>query len=153
MFQKYEFCLSLHEPKIVWAEGPVVPSYADISMFRGGKSDEDVEEWDKSALYFQIPEGKRVIADGGYAGEPTKITISSNEHPAAMKKFIADAKARQETFHTRLKFFKILGNRFRHGKNTAEKMKLHKMAVDICCIIVQYDYENGNPPFELNIFT
>ena len=58
-----------------------MPSYADISMFRVGKSDQDVEEWDKKDLYFQVPEGKRFIADGGYKGEPTKITMSSDEHP------------------------------------------------------------------------
>ena len=149
VLKKYGFCLSLEEPKIVWVEGGVPPSVADITLFRGGKVDEGKEKWDTRSLYFKVPEGKRIIADGGYAGEPTKITIVSHLHPKDMKEYISLAKARQETFHTRLKSFNILGNRFRHGKNTQEKMTLHKMAVEAISTIVQYDFENGHPPFDM----
>ena len=130
-------------------EGPVPPSTADITLFRGGKSGDDKKYWDKKSLYFQLPEGKRVIADGGLAGEPTKITIASTLHPAKLQEYIKLAKARQETLHTGLKSFNILGHRFRHGTNTQEKLKLHKMAVEAICTITQYDFENGHPPFDM----
>ncbi|KAL7533813.1 hypothetical protein ACHAXR_006799 [Thalassiosira sp. AJA248-18] len=146
---KYEFCLSLEEPKIVWANGNAPASYADITYFRGGKVDEGKENWDRNALYFQVPEGKRLIADGGLSGEPTKITIASPLHPKKMRDYISLAKARQETLHTSLKSFNILGHRFRHGTDTEEKMELHKMAVEAIIVIIQYDFENGHPPFDM----
>ena len=140
--------LALEEPRIVHASGPFVPSTADITAFRGGTV-KDKKNWDKDSLYFQLPEGKMIVADGGLNGEPSKITTSSPEHPKEMRLWIGNALARQETMHTRLKNFNILGHRFRHGKSTREKMKLHQMAVDAVCVIIQYDYENGHPPFEL----
>ena len=62
---------------------------------------------------------------------------------------MARAKNRQETFRWRLKSFGILGQRFCHGKTTSDRMRLHKMAVELVAGIVQYDYENGHPPFEI----
>ncbi|EJK49104.1 hypothetical protein THAOC_32051 [Thalassiosira oceanica] len=49
------FCLSLSEPRIVWIRGPVPASTADITMFRGGTTDVSKDQWDKSALYHQVP--------------------------------------------------------------------------------------------------
>ena len=122
---------------------------ADITLFRGGKREQDEKNWDKKSLYFQVPKGKKIIADDGLAGEPSKIMIASRSHPKDMRHYISAAKARQETLHTRLKSFNILGHRFRHGKNTQEKMKLHKMAVEATCVLIQYDFENGHPPFDM----
>ena len=144
--KKYEFCLSLSEPKIVWVGGGVPPSVADISLFRGGKPN---EEWDQNSLYHQIPEGKAVIADNGLTGEPDKILCHSDLLPEELQDYISKAKARQETFHTRLKSFAILYHRFRHGKSTEEKIALHKMAVEAISTLIQYDYENGHPPFDM----
>ena len=118
-------------------------------MFRGGKVEDGRENWDREALYFQIPEGKRVIADDGLAGEPDKITIASPALAPRVKTYISDAKSRQETMHTRLKSFNILRHRFRHGRGTEEKMALHKAVVEALCVVVQYDYENGHPPFDM----
>ena len=133
----------------MWLDGCVPPTEADINLFRGGKADSDKKLWDKDALYFQIPEGKRVIADDGLVGEPDKITIASPLHTPELKEYIKLAKACQESLHTRLKSFNILGHRFRHGKNTDEKMALHKMAVQAVCVVIQFDYKNGNPPFDM----
>ncbi|KAL3783723.1 LOW QUALITY PROTEIN: hypothetical protein ACHAW5_008803 [Stephanodiscus triporus] len=33
-----------------------------------------------NALYFKIPEGKKLIGDSGYKGEPSKISTSVDEH-------------------------------------------------------------------------
>lgn len=75
--------------------------------------------------------------------------MTKDEHSCEFKEFLARAKNRQETFHWRLKAFNVLGQRFRHGKNTEHKMSLHKMAVEAVAVIVQYDYENGHQPFDV----
>ena len=69
--------------------------------------------------------------------------------PPNSREFLARAKNRQETFHWRRKAFNILGHRFRHGKSTNHRMKLHKMAVEAVVVMIQYDYENGHPPFDV----
>ena len=134
----------------MWVIGGVPPNVQDISLFRGDYSgNKDTNSWDPDSLYFQIPDGKRIIADDGLKGEKDKIIMASRWHSDRLKKYIKDAKARQETFHTRLKSFNILGTRFRHGKNTNDKIALHKMAVEALAVVIQYDYENGHPPFDM----
>ena len=146
--KKYEFCLATREPRIVWISGPHIPSTHDISVFRGGTTD-NPEDWDEDALYFQLEEDELCIGDSGYAGEPGKLVVAKDEHPPELRYFIARAKNRQETFHTRLKSFNILGHRFCHGSNTDDTMRLHKIAVYAVSTIIQYDYENGHPPFDI----
>jgi hypothetical protein len=89
------------------------------------------------------------VGDSGYSGEPSKIVTTKDEHSSDFKEFLARAKNRQETFHWRLKAFNILGHRFRHGKSTNHRMKLHKMAVEAVVVMIQYDYKNGHPPFDV----
>ena len=43
----------------------------------------------------------------------------------------------------------ILGGRFRHGISVEHRMELHRMAVDVIVGVIQYDYENGHPPFDV----
>lgn len=117
-------------------------------MFCGGTSDIPNER-DKNALYFQLEDGKWFIGDSGYVGKPDKVVAAKDEHPSELKYFIARAKNRQETFHMRLKSFNILGHRFRHGSNTDDTMRLHKIAVYAVATIIQYDYDNGHPPFDI----
>jgi len=75
--------------------------------------------------------------------------MTKDEHSSEHKEYLARAKNRKETFHWRLKSFNILGHRFRHGTSTEERMELHKMVVELVSGIVQYDYENGHPPFNV----
>ena len=75
--------------------------------------------------------------------------LSKDEHSGNFKTFLERAKNRQETFHWRLKAFNILGSRFCHGKNTEDRMRLHRMAVEAVAGIIQCDYENGHPPFDV----
>lgn len=96
------------------------------------------DEWDKSALYFKIPPGKRAVGDSGYKGI-SNVTITKKKHSKGLKKFLTRAKQRQESFHTRLKSFHILRYRFRHGSSTKNKMDTHKMCVEAICVIVQYE--------------
>jgi len=141
--------LALEEPRIVHVSGPFHPSTPDIQAFRGGDTKVGKQNWDKESLYFQIPKGKMIIADSGLNGEPTLITTQSPEHPKEMRTWIGNALARQETLHSRLKYFNILGHRFHHGRSTQQKKDLHQTAVEAVCVIIQYDYENGHPPFDV----
>jgi hypothetical protein len=36
-----------------------------------------MEKWDRNALYWKMAALKKLVADGGYAGEPEKILIQS----------------------------------------------------------------------------
>jgi hypothetical protein len=51
-----------------------------MSVFRGGEKEVPKESWDKNALYFKIKEGDRIVGDGGYAGEPSKIVVWRDCH-------------------------------------------------------------------------
>jgi hypothetical protein len=113
---KYETCMAIDEPQICAINGSHVPSRHDITVFRGGELDEAKETWDQNALYFQIDEDERFLADSGYNGEPSKVVVTKDEHSSEFKEFMARAKNRHETLHTRLKSFNVLGHCFRHGK-------------------------------------
>lgn len=145
----YELALAIHRQQLVWINGPF-PSGArhDSTIFRGGTKDTKKDKWDQSSLFFKMPSGKRAVGDSGYKGIPN-VTITRRDHSKGLKKFLTRAKQRQESFHTRLKSFHILGHRFRHGSSTKNKMQTHQMCVEAICVIVQYDMENGHPLFEV----
>lgn len=149
LLQKYESCLATREPKICSMRGPFIPSMHDITVFRGGEKEVRIEDRDQSALYFQIGGDERFIGDSGYSGEPSKVVTTKDEQSSEFKEFLARAKNRQETFHTRLKSFNVLGTRFRHGVDPDDRMRLHKMAVLAVTGIIQTDYLNGHPPFDI----
>ena len=111
-----------------------MPSMHDITVFRGGKKEQNKSDWDHSALYFQLKDNEKCVADSGYAGEPEKIVMTKEEQSTELKEFLARCKNRQETFHWRLKAFNILGGRFRHGTSVKHRMELHRMAVDAVVI-------------------
>ena len=150
----YEVVMDVCESRAIWVAGPKPASTHDITFFRGGtevsKSKTTNEgKWDKNALYFRIPDGKRLIGDSGYKGEPTKISVTSHGHNDVTKEFFARAKSRQETFNTRLKFFHVLDVCFRHGKGVKDKMEFHQLCFETVCVLVQYDMENGHPLFAI----
>ena len=101
--------------------------------------DQPKEEWDDQSLYNQLPKGKKAIGDSAYKGIPKKVTIALDGHSKKVKDFINAAKARQESYHWRLKTYTVLSGRFRHGKSTDEKMAMHKMCTEAVCVIVKYD--------------
>ncbi|KAL9183000.1 hypothetical protein ACHAXT_004787 [Thalassiosira profunda] len=132
----YEVVVDICESWVLWTAGPKPASTHDVTFFRGGKEESSKKKkkneasWDKNALYFQIPKGKKLIGDSGYEGEPDKVSTSIAEHDGEVKEFFARAKSRQETVNTRLKFFEVIGGRFRHGKGAKDKLKLHQMCFD-----------------------
>ena len=71
------------------------------TAFCGGKKEQPKSEWDKSALYFQLPDGKKAIGDSTYKGLPDKVTVALNGHSKRARDFTNCAKARQESYHWR----------------------------------------------------
>lgn len=61
----------------------------DITVFRGGKKEQNKSEWDHSALYFQLKDNEKCVADSGYAGEPEKIVMTKLEQSTELKEFLA----------------------------------------------------------------
>ena len=145
----YEFALSLRRPAIVHKSGPFPASVNDLTIFRGGNAEEPKENWDPNSLYWKTPPGKKGIGDSGYQGEPTKMVCTRESHSKEFKKFLARAKSRQESLYTRMTYFKILVEAFRHGAGTKDKMERHNAVVEAICVMIQYDFEHGRPPFEL----
>ena len=78
-----------------------------------------------------------------------KIIITKDGQSKQLKEFLARVKNREETMHTRLKAFSCLGNWFRHVSGMEDKMKLHGECVTAITVMVQYDFENGRPPFSV----
>ena len=75
--------MAINRPAIVYMSPPFPASVHDINIFRGGKADEDEEEWDKDSLYFlmeKLGEGKKGVGDSGFAGEPDKIITTKDYH-------------------------------------------------------------------------
>lgn len=138
---KYEFAVAIWKSKCVWINGPY-PAGArhDKAIFCGAETMNDpIETWDKNALLFQIPEGKKAIGDSAYEGFPEKVTVKRPGHTVEVFTFLDRAQNRQETYHSRLENYNILVHRFRHGRDTEEKKSLHKMAVEAVAVIVDYD--------------
>lgn len=150
---KYEFALALRRPAIVHMNGPFKASVHDITIFRGGNDKTAAEDWDKGALIFKMErflcKGAKAIGDSGYDGEPDKVLVSKPGQSKELREFIARAKNREETLHSRFKSWNILSNRFRHGHGTEERTALHGTVMKAITVITQYDYENGRPPFEV----
>jgi hypothetical protein len=141
----YEVACAIRGNRCVWVRGPFPASQHDITTFRGGKVGE--QPWDPAALINLIPEGKRAIADSGLKGEPGKISVTREGDSAEVRNFKARAKSRQETFHTRLKAYKILSGKFRH--RLSADLSEHKRAFEVVTIACQYNLENGHGLFEI----
>jgi hypothetical protein len=142
----YEVVVDLCEDKILWTAGPKPASMLDITFFCGGTQVstnlyENEATWDVNALYFQIPEGKKLIGNSGYKVELSKISTTVHAHSAEVKEFFARAKSWQETINTRLKSFNVLSCCFRHGKGVENKLRLHQTGFEAICVLVQYDLE------------
>ena len=96
----------------------------------------------RGGLKDNIPVGKRVIGDRGYTGEPDIISTQNEFDPREIAEFKERVLSRHETFNGRLKGFKCLSTKFRHG------VENHKVAFEVVCVIVQYEMENGSPLFD-----
>ena len=128
----YEVAVSLWENKVVWINGPFQASANDLNIFQS-----------PNGLKEKIPEGRLGVADAGYRGQVGKLSLSTTMDTEEVRRFKSRAKARQESFNSRLKQFKCLDNRFRH------KLLKHKICFEAVCVICQYQLENGHPLYDL----
>ncbi len=102
-------------------------------MLYDGKIDVCVHKWDKTALYFKIPDRKYALGDSGYCEEPGKFVCVDDVHGDEIKQFMLWAKHRQEFYHSWLCGFCVLSHWFRHGNSTANIniMEYHQTCVNV----------------------
>jgi hypothetical protein len=131
---RYEVGVSVFKPKICWISGP----------YKGGMPDKEVIK--KSGLLDKVPEGKLVIADGGYTIKAkelrAKLALPNTTDPKELYNFKSRARLRQETVNSRLTNFGCLSTHsFRHGYD------YHKDVFEAVCVICQYQMDNGAEPY------
>ena len=131
----YELGISIHRNKLVWINGPFPAGQNDKMIFNK-----------PNGLKSKIPDGKRGIADEGHVGDPNKLSTRNTFDSEELKEFKKRAKARHETFNSRLKAFAILRDPFR---STVKRLEKHKAAFEACCVIIQYEMDNGKPLFKV----
>ena len=125
----YELVVCLNKPNLGWVYGPIPPGkYNDISTFKRKL---------KRVLEEGFP-GMRLIGDKGYRGEPDLISTRNEFDPEEIAEFKDRALARHETFNQRLKCFKCLSTRWRHG------VANHKVAFEACCALVLLQIRSGS---------
>jgi len=132
----YELGVAIYHSKIVWINGPFPAGQNDMKVFR--KPD---------GLMSKIPADCRAIGDEGYRGEPSKVSTRNQFSSDEFKHFTNRVRARHETVNSRLKSFGILNQVFR--TKGSSRMETHKSAFEACCVIVQYEIDNGNPMFKV----
>jgi hypothetical protein len=132
----YELGIAIYHSKIVWINGPFPAGQNDMKVFKkpGG-------------LMSKIPDDCRAIGDEGYRGEPSKVSTRNAFNSQELNDFENRVRARHETANSRLKAFGVLNQVFR-GKGTT-RMETHKSAFEACCVIVQYEMDNGSKLFKV----
>ena len=130
---KYEVGIDVLTGDCVWISGPFKASKSDIKIFR------------EDGLMAMIPEGRLVIADKGYRGEPGVVSHPNHLDEAAVLDFKKRVRARHETFNARLKSFDVLHQVFRH-KPVLPK---HKACFDAVAVIVQCEIDFGFKLFQV----
>jgi IS5 family transposase len=132
----YEIALSLFESKIVHAKTGDPASKHDMTVFQ-------------MELKNKIPRGKRVVADKVYDVDDERHIVSSHNQfdTDEVLEFKKNARSRHETVNAKLKMFKCLDYRFRHGVIRAQQ------CFDSVLVLVQYAIEDtgihGEPLFDL----
>ena len=133
--KSYELGISLSESKLIWMNGPFDAGESDITIFRNRGLMEKLEQ-----------EGKRVIADKGYRGEPEYCSFANSIDDIDVAKFKSRARFRHERFNGMIKTFDCIGKgRFRHPGNR------FKGCFEAVCVITQYQTELGMPLFDVYI--
>jgi len=124
--------LSICTSNLVFLHGPDTPgNNPDLEVCR-------------RELKPRIPAGKKVVADSGHRDKTDPTIGCSNAHdPRELRKLKGRAKARQESFHSRLKRFEAIAVPFRHG------MDRHKTCFEAICVICQCEMELVSPLFDV----
>ena len=147
---KYEVAISIWQSRCVWINGPQPAGLIhDKALFCGAKTmDNPKSTWNRDALLWQIPDGKKAVADSAYEGFPEKVTVKRPGHSEEVFTFLDRVQNRHESYNGRLQNYSILSHRFRHGTNTEDKMNLHKMVVGAVAVLVEYDMKH-HPLFQV----
>ena len=127
----YEIAIAIHEPKVVWANGPYPAGTNDITIYRAGL---------KAKMEAA---GKLAIADQGYKGEYDTLLLSNPLDGKEVREFKERASARHETFNKSLKEFKILSTRFRSHYSK------HQQVFHAALVLTQLDMDTGYPLFDI----
>jgi hypothetical protein len=109
--------------------------------FRAGKG--DLDTFQNHGLKDKIPAGKKAIADKGYIGESEKVSFANSHDSDEIRNFKGRARARHEGFNGRIKNFKCLDERFRHG------IPKFKICFEAVCVICVYQMDNGSPLYDV----
>jgi hypothetical protein len=126
----YKLGLRIYDNQPAWINGPFPSGKHDVTIFRK-----------QNGLKSQIPDGKLLIGDQGYAGKGQVVSIRSEFDTARVKAFKRRARARHETFNGLLKEYKILSTRF------CSHVSKHKSVFEAICVISQYEIEGPRPLF------
>jgi len=130
---KYEIAVSVQKSKVCFFSGPYRGGENDLEMFR-------------KTLKHKVKEGKKVIADGGYATNKTDERMLSIPNPLdspELKNFKSRSRLRLETLNGRLKKYEVLNQTFRHG------LEKHRLAFEAVLVTCQYVMDNGSELFQV----
>ena len=132
----YEVAIAIFHNQVVWINGPFPAGHNDWKVFTL-----------PDGLRRLIPVGKLAIGDNGYKYDALKISTYNQFDSDEVFQFKSRVKARQESFNSRLKAFKVLSEDYKvKGEG---RMAKHEIAFVSCAIIIQYDMENGKPLFKV----
>lgn len=132
----YELAVAIYHNKLVWMNGP----------FPAGENDKSIFE-KPNGLASKLKGKQGVIGDEGYRGNPKKVSTRNSLDDDNEKELKKRAKARQETINARLKGFGILNQTFRTTGYL--RVPRHKAVMEACCVIVQYELDNGSCLFRV----
>lgn len=128
---KYELGFAIHSNKLVWMNGPFPAATHDITIFR----DHGLKE--------KLRQGKRIIADRGYKGEPIWLSVPNHFDSKALANFKSRARCRHEAFNGHLKCYACLSDTFSHGDAK------HKLAFEAVAVTCQYELDAGKLLFDV----
>ena len=127
----YELGVSTCENRLVWINGPHKASKHDGTIYKEG-------------LRQKIPPGRRVVADKAHRGSKKSVSAPGNSNDGEeLRLFKGRARARHESFNSRLKEFNCMSMVFRH------KVKKHKICFEAVCVILQHQMEHGSVLFDV----
>jgi hypothetical protein len=135
----YEIAIAIHEPKLVWVNGP----------FRAGESDKEIFR-KANGLRSKLLPGQKAIGDRGYSNLPD-VSTSNRLDDDFTREYKRRARARHESFNARIKRFAVTSTKFRgyHDHNGKTVHDNHRACFVAACILVQYEMENGRPVFDV----
>jgi len=116
------------------------PECVHVFVAKGGQN--DMGNLNASGVLDLIPEGKRIVCDGGYEVKDDRLHMLSGYNQFdddAVKEFKARVKSRHEAFNAKLKVYKVLNKTFRHG---VEKFEVY---IYMVAVLVQFAITDPDP--------